>query len=105
MDRCQNDRAAGMDGHVDLIAHLDPGQIHERSIENDALRISDLRNGLRHDVILCFTKLPNVKRGPRLTLRCLAVLPCMSLASLASFRCFAAENAYRFSVRLSVKRR
>ena len=44
-----------MDGHVDLIAHLDPGQIHERSIENDALRISDLRNGLRHDVILCFT--------------------------------------------------
>ena len=44
-----------MHGNVDLIADFDAGKVHERSIENDALRISDFGDGLGHDVILCFT--------------------------------------------------
>ena len=55
MDGCQNDRAAGMDRHVYFVADLDPREIHERRIKDDALGISDFRNRLGHDVILCFT--------------------------------------------------
>jgi hypothetical protein len=57
MDWCQNDRAAGMDRHIDLIADFDAGQIHQSSVKDDALGISHLRNGLGHGVILCFTPL------------------------------------------------
>src|SRR6185369_15740490 len=30
-------------------------QIHQRRVEDDALRVANLGNGLRHDVILCIT--------------------------------------------------
>jgi len=49
-----------------------------------------------------FYKSPDVKRGPRLTLRCLAVLPCMSLAPLARFRCFAAVRVQLRSKNVAV---
>lgn len=57
MEGCQNDRATGVDGHVYFVADLDAGEVHQRSIEDDALGISELRNRLGHDVILCFTNL------------------------------------------------
>ena len=57
MDGRQNDRAAGMDRHIDLIADFEAGEIHQGSIKDDALGISYLRNGLGHGVILCFTPL------------------------------------------------
>ena len=39
-----------------LIAHFYAGEIHQGGVENDALGISNLGNGLGHDVILCFTE-------------------------------------------------
>lgn len=56
MNRGQNDRTARMNGDVDLIADFNPGEIHQSGIEDDALGVSDLADGLGHDVILCFTK-------------------------------------------------
>ena len=44
-----------MNSHVQLVADLDPRQVHQCRIKNDALRITDLRNRFGHDVILCFT--------------------------------------------------
>jgi len=38
-----------MDRHVYFVAHLDPGEIHERSIKDDALGVADLGDGLGHD--------------------------------------------------------
>ena len=56
MDRCQNNRPARVKCNINLIAYLDPREIHERSIEDDPLRVSDFGNGLSHGVILCFTE-------------------------------------------------
>jgi len=55
MDGRQNDGAAGVYGDVDLVSNFDASEIHERGIEDDALGIADLADGLGHGVILCFT--------------------------------------------------
>jgi len=55
MDRRQNDGAAGMDSDVHFVSDFNAGKIHQRGIEDDALGISDFRDRLSHDVILCFT--------------------------------------------------
>ena len=44
-----------MEGQIELVSHFQTGQIHERSVENDSLRIADPGYGFGHDVILCFT--------------------------------------------------
>jgi len=44
-----------MDGYVHFVAHLNAREIHERSMKDNALGIADFRDGLCHDVILCFT--------------------------------------------------
>ena len=55
MDGRQNDGAAGVHGDVDLVSNFDASEIHERGIEDDALGIANLADGLGHGVILCFT--------------------------------------------------
>jgi hypothetical protein len=44
-----------MDADGDLIAHFKAGDVHERGIKHDSLRVTDLGDGLCHDVKLCFT--------------------------------------------------
>ena len=48
MDGRQNDGAAGVHRDIDLIANFDVGEIHERGIEDDALGIANLGDGLGH---------------------------------------------------------
>jgi hypothetical protein len=38
-----------------LVAHFNSRQVHQGRIEDDALGITNLGNGLGHGVILCFT--------------------------------------------------
>ena len=45
-----------MDGDINLVADLEADQFQEGSVEDDTLRITDFRDGLRHGVILCLTE-------------------------------------------------
>lgn len=44
-----------MDANANFVADFDAGEIQQRGVENDSLRISDLGSGFGHRVILCFT--------------------------------------------------
>jgi len=54
-NRRQDNRAAFMHRDVDLISDFDAGQVHECSVKDNSLRVTDFGNGFGHSVILCFT--------------------------------------------------
>src|SRR5215216_6685619 len=54
-DGREGDRAALVHFHVQLVAYVKVGQLHERRVKNNALRVADLRDELDHGVILSFT--------------------------------------------------
>src|SRR3954468_20580581 len=42
--------------HVHLVAGLEVREVHQRRIENQAVRVANFGNGLNHGVKLCFTR-------------------------------------------------
>ena len=45
-----------MNRNIHLVSHFDAGKIHQGSVEDDSLRVSDFGDGLCHRVIRCFTE-------------------------------------------------
>ena len=56
MDRRQNNGTARVNGNVHFVSDFNARELHQGAVEDDPLGVSDLGDGLCHDVILCLTE-------------------------------------------------